>query len=63
VSFATVTLCVASRRVFIVVYLVIDSVRKLLDIPSYVRLEVSRHITGVNTTYTGVRIFHTLTVI
>jgi hypothetical protein len=28
VSFATITLCVASQRVFIVVYLVIDSVRK-----------------------------------
>jgi hypothetical protein len=32
-SFATITLCVASQRVFIVVsvYFVIDSVRKLLD--------------------------------
>jgi hypothetical protein len=38
VSFAAITLCVASQRVFIVVcvYFVIDSVRKLLDIPSYV---------------------------
>jgi hypothetical protein len=37
VSFAAITLCVASQRVFIVVsvYFVIDSVRKLLDIPSY----------------------------
>jgi hypothetical protein len=37
VSFATVTLFVASQRVFIVVsvYFVIDSVRKLLDTPSY----------------------------
>jgi hypothetical protein len=36
VSFAAITLCVASRRVFIVVslYFVIDSVRKLLDTPS-----------------------------
>jgi hypothetical protein len=35
VSFATIALCVASQRVFIVVvYFVIDSVRKLLDIPS-----------------------------
>jgi hypothetical protein len=36
-SFATITLCVASQRVFIVVsvYFVIDSVRKLLDTPSY----------------------------
>jgi len=35
VSFAVVTLCVASQRVFIVVYFVIDSIRKLLDTPSY----------------------------
>jgi hypothetical protein len=36
VSFAAITLCVASQRVFIVaVYYVIDSVRKLLDTPSY----------------------------
>jgi hypothetical protein len=36
VSFAAITLCVASKRVFIVViYFVIDSVRKLLDIPWY----------------------------
>jgi hypothetical protein len=36
-SFAAITLCVASQRVFIVVsvYFVIDSVRKLLDTPSY----------------------------
>jgi hypothetical protein len=36
-SFASVTLWVASQRVFIVVsaYFVIDSVRKLLDTPSY----------------------------
>jgi hypothetical protein len=31
VSFAVITLCVASQRVFVVVYFVIDSVRKLLD--------------------------------
>jgi hypothetical protein len=38
VSFAAINLCVASQRVFIVVsvYFVIDSVRKLLDTPSYV---------------------------
>jgi uncharacterized membrane protein len=36
VSFATITFCVASRRVFIVVYFVIESVRKLLDTLSYV---------------------------
>jgi hypothetical protein len=35
VSFVAITLCVASQRVFIiVVYFVIDSVRKLLDTPS-----------------------------
>jgi hypothetical protein len=37
VSFAAMTVCVASQRVFIVVsvYFVIDWVRKLLDTPSY----------------------------
>jgi hypothetical protein len=36
VSFATVTVCVASQLVFVVVvYFVIDSVRKRLDTPSY----------------------------
>jgi hypothetical protein len=36
VSFATITLRVTSQRVFIVaVYFVIDSVRKILDTPSY----------------------------
>jgi hypothetical protein len=37
VSFATITLCVASQRVFtaVSVYFVIDSVRKRLDTPSY----------------------------
>jgi hypothetical protein len=36
-DFAAITLCVASQRVFIVVsvYFAIDSVRKLLDKPSY----------------------------
>jgi hypothetical protein len=35
VSFAAITLCVASQQVFIVVvYFIIDSVQKLLDIPS-----------------------------
>jgi hypothetical protein len=34
VSFAAITLCVVSQRVFVVVvYFVIDSVRKLLDTP------------------------------
>jgi hypothetical protein len=38
VSFAAITLCVASQRVFIVVVVfVIDSVRKLLDTPSYLK--------------------------
>jgi hypothetical protein len=38
VSFAVITLCVASEKVFILVslYFVIDSVRKLLDTPSCV---------------------------
>jgi hypothetical protein len=37
VTFAATTLSVPSQRVFIVVfYFVIDSVRKLLDIPSYI---------------------------
>jgi enhancing lycopene biosynthesis protein 2 len=36
VSFAAITLCVTSQRVFIVVvYFVIDSVRKLLTTPPY----------------------------
>jgi hypothetical protein len=36
VSFAVITLCVASQRVFVVVVdFVIDSVRKLFDTPSY----------------------------
>jgi hypothetical protein len=36
VSFSAITLYVASQRVFIVVDFFIDSVRKLLDSPSYV---------------------------
>jgi hypothetical protein len=37
VSFAAITLYVASQRAFIIiVYFVIDSVRKLLDTPSYI---------------------------
>jgi hypothetical protein len=35
VSFAAITLCVASQQVFIIVYFVIDLVRELLDTPSY----------------------------
>jgi hypothetical protein len=37
VSFAAITLCVASG-VFVLVYFVIDSVQKLLDTPTYVDL-------------------------
>jgi uncharacterized protein HemY len=41
VSFAAITLCVASQHAFVVVvvvvvYFVMDSVRKLLDTPSYI---------------------------
>jgi hypothetical protein len=36
VSFATITLCVASQRVFVVVDFFINSVRKLLDTLSYI---------------------------
>jgi hypothetical protein len=44
VSFAAITLCVASHRVFIVVvYFVIDSVRKLLGTPSYVTQNAGNH--------------------
>jgi hypothetical protein len=47
-NFATITLCVASKRVFVavVVYFVIDSVRKLLDTPSYTRRSSSLHCVG-----------------
>jgi hypothetical protein len=39
VSFAAITLCIASQRVLIfVVYFVIDSVRKRLDTPSCVNV-------------------------
>jgi hypothetical protein len=44
VKFAAITLCVASQRLFIVVvvvYFVIDSVRKVLDTPSYVTSYIS----------------------
>jgi hypothetical protein len=45
VSFAAITLCVASRRVFIVaVYFVIDSVQKLLDTPSYTYVFMKRFL-------------------
>jgi hypothetical protein len=42
VSFAAITLCVVSQRVFIVVvYFVIDSVRKILDTHSYMMFPYS----------------------
>jgi hypothetical protein len=52
VSFATIILCVASQRVFVVVVVVVvvvvdffmDSVRKLLDIPSYVCMYVCMYV-------------------
>jgi hypothetical protein len=45
VSFATITLCVASQRVFIVVVVVVvlflyDSFRKLLDTPTYMSINI-----------------------
>jgi hypothetical protein len=51
VSCAAITLCVASQRVFIVVsvYFVIDSVRKLMDTPSWVlRIGASGVLAGPN---------------
>jgi hypothetical protein len=45
VTFVAIILCVASQRVFIVVvYFVIDSVRKLLDTPSYLLLRLENII-------------------
>jgi hypothetical protein len=42
VSFASITLCVASQRVFVVVvYFVIVLVWKLLDTPSYIPTKAS----------------------
>jgi len=51
VSFAAVTLCVASQRVFIIVLDCYDSVRKLLDILSYVirSLTITLHATLLRT--------------
>jgi hypothetical protein len=40
VSFAAITLCIASQRVLVVVYFVIDSVQKLLDTSSYLHMYV-----------------------
>jgi len=46
VSFATITLYVASQQEFIVlvvVYFVIHSVQKLLDTPSYLQLQAIKN--------------------
>jgi hypothetical protein len=52
-SFAAITLCVASQRVFVVVVVVvdfvIDSVRKLLDTPLYVVQGRNQWLAHVNT--------------
>jgi hypothetical protein len=49
VSFVAITLCVASQRVFnFVVYFVIDSIRKLLDTPSYWRAELEEYLIQYN---------------
>jgi hypothetical protein len=41
VSFATITLCVVSQQVFIIVDFVIDSCWKLLDTPLYMKAVTS----------------------
>jgi hypothetical protein len=49
VGFAAVSVCVASQRVFVVVfvvfYFVIGSVRKLLDTPSYLEVTDRKIVT------------------
>jgi hypothetical protein len=51
VSLAAVTLCIASQRVivvvFVVVYFVIDSVQKLLDTVSYVAVRILTYFIGI----------------
>jgi len=49
VSFAAITLYVASQRVFIIVsiYFIIDSVRKILDAPSYMLYRYFLHPSSV----------------
>jgi hypothetical protein len=44
VSFAAIILCAASQRVIpkASVYVVIDSVRKLFDTPSYIQLKITK---------------------
>jgi hypothetical protein len=46
VSFAAISLCVASQRAIpkVSAYFDTDSVRKLLDTPSYVRILISRDL-------------------
>jgi hypothetical protein len=54
VSFVAITLCVASQRVFIVVFFVIDSVRKFLDTSSYpIRSLMFSRRTRLTTTLPG----------
>jgi hypothetical protein len=43
VSFASINLRVASQGVFIIVYFVIDSVRELLETPSYINACLSSY--------------------
>jgi hypothetical protein len=43
VSFAAIIVLVASQRVFIVIYFVIDSVRKLLDTFSYTEIRKKKN--------------------
>jgi uncharacterized membrane protein len=47
VRFAAINLCVASQRVFVivvVVYFVVDSVRKFLDTLSHTKVCVHEHV-------------------
>jgi hypothetical protein len=53
VSFAAITLCVASRLVFVAVYFVIDSVRKLLDTSSYIYIIIVAVRTALKTLTLG----------
>jgi hypothetical protein len=48
VSSVVITLCVASQRVFIVVYFLIESVRKKLDTASYFITVLSTHLLTQN---------------
>jgi hypothetical protein len=64
VSFAAITLCVAFQQVFIVVsvYFVIDSVRTLLDTPSYVSQNTT-YLLLFGTQLPGNEILHCVAVI